>query len=99
MKQEQKCAHWASIIEQQKHSQLTIKQFCQDNDIHYQTFFYWSKRLRSSDAVQTLQPIVFEESRDLSHPSVVICFANGIRAELPASLSPAQIKHWLDALQ
>lgn len=99
MKQEQKRAHWASIIEQQKHSQLTIKQFCQDNGINYQTFFYWSKRLRSSDSVPLLQPIVFEESHELSHSSVVICFANGIRAELPASLSPAQIKHWLDALQ
>lgn len=35
----QKRAHWTSVIEQQKQSQLSIKQFCEDNGINYQTFF------------------------------------------------------------
>ncbi|OOE56172.1 transposase, partial [Salinivibrio sp. ML323] len=42
MKQAQKRAHWAAIIEQQKQSTVSIKQFCQDNAIPYQTFYYWS---------------------------------------------------------
>ncbi|MCL1164439.1 helix-turn-helix domain-containing protein [Shewanella chilikensis] len=99
MNQEQKRTHWASVIEQQKQSQLSIKQFCEDKGISYQTFFYWSKRLRSPETVQTLQPIKFDESRHLLSEAVVLLFANGIRAELPAALSPAQIKHWVDALQ
>ncbi|MGI2168529.1 IS66 family insertion sequence element accessory protein TnpA [Shewanella oncorhynchi] len=99
MNQEQKRTHWASVIERQKQSQLSIKQFCEDKGISYQTFFYWSKRLRSPETVQTLQPIEFDESRHLLSEAVVLLFANGIRAELPAALSPAQIKHWVDALQ
>lgn len=99
MNQEQKRAHWLSVIEQQKQSQLSIKQFCEDKGISYQTFFYWSKRLSSPDAVQTLQPVVFDESHHALHESVVLFFANGIRAELPAAFSAAQIKHWVDALQ
>jgi hypothetical protein len=46
-----------------------------------------------------LQPIEFDESRHLLSEAVVLLVANGIRAELPAALSPAQIKHWVDALQ
>lgn len=99
MNQEHKRTHWASVIEKQKQSQLSIKQFCEDKGISYQTFFYWSKRLRSPETVQTLQPIEFDESRHSLSEAVVLLFANGIRAELPAALSPAQIKHWVDALQ
>lgn len=99
MNQAQKRAHWTAVIEQQKQSQLSIKQFCQANGISYQTFFYWSKRLHSTDTVQTLQPIVFDEQRYSSPGSVVLFFANGIRAELPVALNVAQIKHWVDALQ
>ncbi len=99
MNQEHKRTHWASVIEKQKQSQLSIKQFCEDKGISYQTFFYWSKRLRSPETVQTLQPIEFDESRHSLSETVVLLFANGIRAELPAALSPAQIKYWVDALQ
>jgi len=31
MNQAQKRAHWTAVIEQQKQSQLSIKQFCQAN--------------------------------------------------------------------
>lgn len=99
MNQEQKRAHWTSLIAQQKQSQLSIKQFCEHNNINYQTFFYWSKRLRSPETVQTLLPIAFDEPRHSLSEVVVLLFANGMRAELPAALSPAQIKHWVDALQ
>ncbi|WP_438944544.1 IS66 family insertion sequence element accessory protein TnpA [Shewanella electrica] len=78
----------ASIVEQQKQSQLSIKPFCENNSINYQTFFYWSKRLRSHETVQTLHPIAFDEPRHSPSEVVVLLFANGIRAELPAALSP-----------
>ncbi|WP_411572439.1 IS66 family insertion sequence element accessory protein TnpA, partial [Vibrio sp. TH_r3] len=43
MNQEQKRHHWAQILEQQQNSNLTIKQFCLDSAINYQTFHYWCK--------------------------------------------------------
>jgi hypothetical protein len=99
MNQEQKHTHWASVIKQQQHSQLSIKQFCTDNNINYQTFYYWSKRLRAPDTRQTLHPLFFDEPSHSPSSLVAITFINGIRAELPMTLSAAQIKHWLDALQ
>ncbi|MCT8858024.1 IS66 family insertion sequence element accessory protein TnpA, partial [Shewanella xiamenensis] len=71
MNQEQKRAHWATVVEQQKQSTLSIKQFCADSGISYQTFYYWSKRLRSPDATQTLQPIIFNEYEETKAESVI----------------------------
>ncbi|WP_422615212.1 IS66 family insertion sequence element accessory protein TnpA [Grimontia marina] len=87
------------MVEQQKQSQLSIKQFCADCGLSYQTFYYWSKRLSSPDSTQTLQPIIFNEHEQTKVESVIITFANGIRAELPTTLNTTQIKHWVDALQ
>jgi hypothetical protein len=98
MNQEQKRTHWVSIVEQQKQSQLSIKQFFTDSGISYQTFYYWSKRLRAPDAMQTLHPIVVDEHKYTQALSVNITFTNGIRAEFPATLSQAQIRHWVTAL-
>ncbi|WP_410175442.1 IS66 family insertion sequence element accessory protein TnpA [Plesiomonas shigelloides] len=49
MNQQQKCAHWTSVIEQQKQSLVSIKLFCKEKGISYQAFFYWSKRLRYTE--------------------------------------------------
>ncbi|WP_062714832.1 IS66 family insertion sequence element accessory protein TnpA, partial [Grimontia marina] len=72
MNQEQKRAHWAAIVEQQKQSPLSIKQFCADRGLSYQTFHYWSKRLSSPDSTQTLQPIIFNEHEQTKAESVII---------------------------
>ncbi|MGF1907825.1 IS66 family insertion sequence element accessory protein TnpA [Aliivibrio salmonicida] len=49
MNQQGKRNHWANILEQQKESNLSIKQFCIDNEISYQTLYYWSKKLSESE--------------------------------------------------
>ncbi|WP_102539196.1 IS66 family insertion sequence element accessory protein TnpA, partial [Vibrio breoganii] len=88
--------HWAQILEQQKQSPFSIKQFCTEQSISYQTFHYWSKKLSAIDDKPIVQPVVFEDS---PNGMVVLSFANGIRAELPISLNATQIKHWVEALQ
>ena len=96
MNQLQKHDHWTQILTEFKQSQLPIKQFCTERSIHYQTLYYWVKKLNSKEAKQHVQPIVFDqESTDV----VVLLLPNGIRAELPSMLSQTQIKHWVAALQ
>lgn len=70
MNQEQKRHHWALILEQQQNSNLTIKQFCLDNDINYQTFHYWFKKLNKPEVQTQVQPIVVTESY-VDHTSMV----------------------------
>ncbi|MEZ9057275.1 IS66 family insertion sequence element accessory protein TnpA [Vibrio pelagius] len=45
MDQQSKREHWAAILEQQQQSKLSIKQFCIEQKLSYQTFHYWSKKL------------------------------------------------------
>ncbi|WP_156684051.1 IS66 family insertion sequence element accessory protein TnpA [Vibrio sp. UCD-FRSSP16_30] len=100
MNQEQKRHHWAQILEQQLNSNSTIKQFCLDNGINYQTFHYWFKKLNKLEEQIQVQPIVVTENNvGYTASVVVLTLHNGIRAELPTNLSASQIKHWIDALQ
>ncbi|WP_340614628.1 IS66 family insertion sequence element accessory protein TnpA [Xenorhabdus thailandensis] len=62
------------------------------------TFYYWVKKLRQQRAPQRLHPVVVEEHANAGH-TVILCLPNGLRAELPAGLSSAQIRHWIEALQ
>lgn len=66
MNQSQKHDHWTQIQTEFKQSQLPIKQFCTERSIHYQTLYYWVKKLNSKEAKQHVQPIVFDQERLMS---------------------------------
>ncbi|OBT20558.1 transposase, partial [Vibrio sp. UCD-FRSSP16_10] len=72
MNQEQKRHHWAQILEQQLNSNSTIKQFCLDNGINYQTFHYWFKKLNKLEEQIQVQPIVVTENNVGYTASVVV---------------------------
>ncbi len=99
MNQQNKREHWTRVLEKHKASNLSIKQFCIDNDINYQTFYYWSKKISEPDVKTRVQPIIVTEPCFDNTNKVVLTLNNGIRAELPANLNSAQIKHWIEALQ
>ncbi|MGR5353085.1 IS66 family insertion sequence element accessory protein TnpA [Vibrio sp. DNB22_19_2] len=61
MDQQSKREHWAAILEQQLQSNLGIKQFCTEQNISYQTFHYWSKKLSQPEPETRVQPIVVSE--------------------------------------
>lgn len=97
MNQLEKRQKWALIIEQHKQSQLSIKDFCHQQAISYQTFYYWSKRLNETPSEkQIAQAIVIDDD---SHQSVTVTLQNGLHIELPCNLSKSQIQTWIDALQ
>ena len=98
MNQQSKRDHWANILEQQKNSNLSIKQFCIDNEISYQTFYYRSKKLSESEITTKIHPIIVTEPTQ-EQSNIVVLTYNGLRTELPANLNSKQIKHWVDALQ
>lgn len=80
MNKEQQLAHRATVIEQQKQNQLSIKQFCQPNGISYQASFYWSKRLRSPDTTRCYCLSFSRSNLNLTRRpgTVVLVFTNGV---------------------
>ncbi|PFG46188.1 hypothetical protein ATG66_3310 [Vibrio sp. ES.051] len=99
MEQQSKRDHWANILEEQRQGNLTIKQFCAQQNVSYQTFHYWSKKLNQPEPETQVQPIVITELAESSASCVVLTSNNGVRAELPTNLNSLQIKHWVEALQ
>lgn len=97
MNQSEKRQKWSNIINDQQQSQLSIKAFCQRNNISYQTFYYWSKQLALPSENPKLQPIIIDDNAETQ--SVAIILPTGMRIELPCSLSKIQIQTWIDALQ
>ena len=58
--------NWKELVEQQKKSSLTVRQWCQNNDIPITTFYGWKRRLVS------IPPLQRESFAEL--PSVDACF-------------------------
>ena len=94
MTQFEKHQYWTAIVNQQQNSGISIPQFCKQNDINYANFHYWMKKIE-----QIAHQVIINESSILNDEIVIIHLPNGIRAELPASLSLIQIQTWLKALQ
>ena len=61
MEQQSKREHWATILDQQRQSKLSIKQFCTEQNLSYQTFYYWSKKLTQPEPETKVQPIIVSE--------------------------------------
>ncbi|GAD32621.1 IS66 family insertion sequence element accessory protein TnpA [Photobacterium leiognathi] len=98
MTQEEKHQHWINIISNQQESGLSVPQFCKQHDINYATFHYWLKKLKQTDEEQIVHQVIMNDSSPLDSV-VVVHLPNGLKVELPTSLSLAQIQTWLKALQ
>ncbi|MCG3865134.1 MULTISPECIES: IS66 family insertion sequence element accessory protein TnpB [unclassified Photobacterium] len=99
MTQFEKHQYWTAIVNQQQDSGISIPQFCKQNDINYANFHYWMKKIEQTDNEQIAHQVVISEPPILNGEIVVIHLPNGIRAELPASLTLIQIQTWLKGLQ
>ena len=47
-------SHWAEILKARSQSGLSIKAFCEANDIRPDRFFYWQRKLRGVAAEQLI---------------------------------------------
>lgn len=67
-------AEWAEIIEQQSQSGLTIRSFCEQNDIALASFGKWKHRLKKDPATNEtgpmFEPVVIDESQDSHSPKI-----------------------------
>lgn len=43
-------AQWQALVDQQRESNLTVTQFCQQNNLAYSSFCKWRKRLSEESA-------------------------------------------------
>ena len=53
-----KLDHWTALLKEQKSSGLSIKEWCSQNDISRDQFFYWKRKLKESVLESNLPDIV-----------------------------------------
>ncbi|EGU33621.1 IS66 family insertion sequence element accessory protein TnpA [Vibrio scophthalmi] len=99
MTQSEKHQYWTAIVTKQQESELSVPNFCKEHDISYPTFHYWLKKLKQTDDEQVAHQVVMSDLPSLGSEAVILHLPNGLRAELPTSLSLTQIQIWLKALQ
>ena len=99
MTQSEKHQHWTTIVSKQQECGLSIPHFCKEHDINYATFHYWLKKLKQTDDEQVAHQMVINNQPSFCGEMVVLHLPNGVRAELPKSLSFPQIQTWIKALQ
>ena len=46
VKSELRLRQWAKIIAECQASTQTVKSWCEDNDIHIKTYYYWLRKVR-----------------------------------------------------
>ena len=59
---QERLEHWASIIMARRSSGMSVRSWCQENNISEKTYYYWQKRLfnRLSEQQQPSQPTFAE---------------------------------------
>ena len=59
---QERLEHWASIIMACRSSGMTVRSWCQENNISEKTYYYWQKRLfnRLSEQQQPAKPMFAE---------------------------------------
>ena len=59
---QERLEHWASIIMACRSSGMTVRSWCQENNISEKTYYYWQKRLYNtlSEQQQPTQPTFTE---------------------------------------
>ena len=62
---EYRMAHWAKIITDQKASEQTIREYCEKNGLHENSYYYWQKKLRTA-AINELSAATGEQTQELA---------------------------------
>ncbi len=108
VKRQHRLAEWASLIEEQKRSGLTVRGWCKEHHVSVSTFYLWQNRLFKSITVK--QPMVacptepsFVEVTPIkqisqSTPSICLQYDN-VKVSIESGADPATVQAVILALQ
>jgi len=98
----EKEAFWRLAVEEQSASGLSIRQFCQHEDLGEASFYAWRRTLRQRDAQSASDPPVFVPAvvtPPSSEPSIIFELAGGDSLKFPASISTNRLVELVRALE
>ncbi|MGI9297929.1 MAG: IS66 family insertion sequence element accessory protein TnpA [Gammaproteobacteria bacterium] len=88
---------WAKRVELQKKSGLIVAQWCRENNVNYDNFLYWKKRVADS-STPTLERSSFQEIEDNPFSGISIEYKN-VHIHLNKSFDVTCLLKCLEAIQ
>ncbi len=101
MNKQQKIKHWKNVFEQQQRSDLTIIQFCRNNNVNPSTFYAWRKRLPDKALPvkqQQVIPFVIHEQPSAQPSMIKLTTPSGYQLEFESTLMHQTLVQLLSAL-
>jgi len=84
----------------QERSGLSVKQFCEQQQITEQSFYYWRKRLREREPVRfALVETKAVRPQPPADPVLELVLATGERLRIGPGVDPATLRSVLEALR
>lgn len=94
-------AKWQALVNQQKQSGLTQREFCKQQ-LKLSTFAYYSSvfgnKKKNQKEIPTFIPVEIKNSSKPKTVKLKIIFPNGIQCFLPENLQVNNIKKFIEAL-
>jgi hypothetical protein len=104
LEQAERRAKWQALVNQQKQSGLTQKEFCKEQQLTLSTFAYYSSIFGNKNKKQeeipnnNFIPIAIKHSEKPKNVKLKIIFPNGMKCLLPQDLEINTIKKFIEVL-
>ena len=88
LKQQHSLASWKQIILAQQNSGLTAAEYCRQQNIKYNAFYYWQRKIREDFAASALQI----PQKDAPAPEFATLATATVTTTVPAATLPSGLK-------
>lgn len=90
---------WRTRISAQERSGVTVKQFCKQQGLTEQSFYYWRKRLQTPASMRFALVETAQWGGTADHATVELVLTTGERLRISAGVDAATLRQVLEALR
>ena len=90
---------WRTQISAQERSGISVKQFCQQQGLTEQSFYYWRKRLQTMRSMRFALVEAEPRRGTAEHAALELVLPTGERLRISAGVEAATLRQVLEALR
>ena len=90
---------WRTRISAQERSGISVKQFCKQQGITEQSFYYWRKRLQTTTSMRFALVEAEPRRGTAEHAAMELELTTGERLRISAGVDAATLRQVLEALR
>ena len=90
---------WRTRISLQARSGISVKQFCEQQGVTEQSFYYWRKRLQTTTSMRFALVEAEPRRGTAEHAALELVLTTGERLRISAEVDAATLRQVLEALR